>query len=427
MTKVNNRDFVGMKKNKGKSKDYKNLLQQLKRKQKTEEFAKAIQNEPVVKQRETNQAKRKISKVYENQKINMNHAVLYEEEAKKDSRKEIHQQQLEEMYIDHQQCSSGEEYEEFPDWARRKEQEYEEEPLRSNKYCWSTIQNKDADLETDEDREARIFDNVSFHDWHYGYSAAPALDDFVSESMAISEDEEEDDEEEYDEEEYEEAEEAEAEESEEEEERKKTNEAIYDYVCGNLTDDEDEVFEPIVPKHYEFESRIYDLEHKLSYAQESMYQLLGGLYNSETQRELLNSYTEFLYTGNNYLEEDVSESIWPTTRQGDENAERIEKLEKDNALLKEKLESTQRTVYSLIGGLYNQNTQNSVLSKHVDDLFSQNQDVPYEKHGENIWPTTRQGDENEERIKKLEENIDILVKKLKKGKPLHRFYRNFRK
>jgi len=109
--------------------------------------------------------------------------------------------------------------------------------------------------------------------------------------------------------------------------------------------------EPIVPKHYEFESRIYDLEHKLNYAQESIYQLLGGLYNHETQRELLKSYTNFLYTGNNYLEHDL----------------------------------------------------------------------------ENIWPTTRQGDENEERIKRLEENIDILVKRLKKGKPLHRFYRKFQK
>jgi hypothetical protein len=360
-----------MKKNNGKSKNFKNLQQEVKRKQKAEEIVKAIQqiqNAPV-KRKETKQAKRKFSKVYENQEISMNHDVICDEEAKNDSRKEIRLQQLEEMYLEHQDYFSGEEYEEFPDWARRKQEE-------------------------DEDMEARMMD------WHYEYSAAPVVDDFASESMSLDE--------------------------EEEEERNQTNEAIYDYVCGNLTDDEDEVLEPIVPKHYEFESRIYNLEHKLNYAQESMYQLLGGLYNHETQKELLKSYTNFLYTGNNYLEHDL-ENIWPTTRQGDENEERIEKLEKGNALLKEKLEATQITVYSLLGGLYNQNTQNSVLSKHVDDLFSQNQDVPYEKHGENIWPTTRQGDENEERIKRLEENIDILVKRLKKGKPLHRFYRKFQK
>jgi len=416
---INTCDFVGMKKNKGKSNGFKSLVQEVKRKQKAEEIVKAIQkiqNEP--KQKEQKQSKRKHFKTYANQEHNINHDIVCDEQAKNDAGKEIRLQQLEEIYLEHQAYSSGEEYEEFPDFFRRKEEdEYEEKPLplKTNKYCWSTIQNKDADLETHEDREARIFDNVSFHDWHYGYSAAPIVDDFVSESMdgfevinhgtnayTMSD-------------------------SEEEEERKQTNEAIYDYVCGNLTDDEDEVLEPIVPKHYEFESRIYDLEHKLSYAQESIYQLLGGLYNHETQRELLKSYTNFLYTGNNYLERDVSESIWPTTRQGDENAERIEKLEKDNALLKEKLEATQITVYNLLGGLYNQNTQNSVLTKNIDRLFAQNQDVPYEKHEENIWPTTRQGDENEERIKKLEENIDILVKKLKKGKPLHRFYRKLQK
>ena len=319
MTKVNNRDFVGMKKKNGKSKNFKNLQQEVKRKQKAEEIAKAIQkiqNEPPVKRKETKQAKRKFAKVYENQEFSMNHDVMCEEEAKNDSREEIHMQQLEEMYHDHQESSSGEEYEEFPDWARRKQEE-------------------------DEDMEARMMD------WYYDYSAAPVVDDFVSESMSLDEEEGEEEGKEGEEE------EGEGEEEEDEEEkRNQTNEAIYDYVCGNLTDDEDEVLEPIVPKHYEFESRIYDLEHKLSYAQESMYQLLGGLYNPETQRELLKSYTTFLYTGNNYLERDVSESI---------------------------------------------------------------------------WPTTRQGDENEDRIKRLEENIDILVKRLKKGKPLHRFYRKFQK
>ena len=89
MTKVNNRDFVGMKKKNGKSKNFKNLQQEVKRKQKAEEIAKAIQkiqNEPPVKRKETKQAKRKFAKVYENQEISMSHDVMCEEEAKNDSR-----------------------------------------------------------------------------------------------------------------------------------------------------------------------------------------------------------------------------------------------------------------------------------------------------------------------------------------------------
>jgi predicted transcriptional regulator/uncharacterized coiled-coil protein SlyX len=208
------------------------------------------------------------------------------------------------------------------------------------------------------------------------------------------------------------------------ERRNETNAAIYEYVCGNSCTEE---LEPIVPKHLEFESRIYDLETQLRAAQETIYQLLGGLFNHETQKQLLDNHMKFLYTGRTLTDEEIEESRWPTTHQGDENELRIEQLEKDNALLKEKLEATQSSVYHLIGGLYNQQTQRKMLNKYIDSLFSQNQDVPDEKHEENKWPTTRQGDKNEERIQKLEENIDVLVKRLKQGKPLHRFYRKFQK
>jgi uncharacterized coiled-coil protein SlyX len=106
---------------------------------------------------------------------------------------------------------------------------------------------------------------------------------------------------------------------------------------------------PIV---HDFESRIYDLETKLSSAQEIIFQLLGGLFNHETQKQIVDNHMKFLYTGRGLTDEEVEESI---------------------------------------------------------------------------WPTTRQGDANEERIQQLEENLDILVKRLKKGKPLHRFYRKFQK
>jgi len=203
-----------------------------------------------------------------------------------------------------------------------------------------------------------------------------------------------------------------------------------DDYCENFSDDDCiEELEPIVPKQLEFESRIYDLEIKLSAAQETIYQLLGGLFNPETQKEMLDNHVKFLYTGRALTDEEIEESLWPTTRQGDENEARVEQLEKDNALLKENLEATQSTIYHLIGGLYNQQTQKKMLNKHTNVLFSQNQDVSDEEDEdeENTFPTTRQGDKNAERIQKLEENIDDLVKRLKQGRPLHRFYRKFQK
>jgi hypothetical protein len=52
------------------------------------------------------------------------------------------------------------------------------------------------------------------------------------------------------------------------------------------------------------------------------------------------------------------------------------------------------------------------LCKNIDDLFLQNQDVPDKKHKEHIFPTTRQGDQNEGRIQRLEDKMDILIARL---------------
>ena len=395
MTKINNCDFVGIKKSQGKSKNFKSLQKDIKRKQKAQEILIAIQkiqNEPT-KKKETRQAKKKNFKVYTNQENNINYDIDCEEEAKNDARQEIHLQKMEEAYIKIQEHFSGEEYEEYSDWARRRQEEYKEKPTKPNKYYWGTIQNKDADLESQEDRETRNADGASFHDWHYGYSVSPIEDDDIPATYSMSE--------------------SDSEEEEEENQKNETN--------------EQEVLEEIVPKHFEIESRLFDLENTLSYTQESIYQLVKGLFNTETQKQLLKSHTEFLYTGRNYSDEELTENVYPTTRQGDENEQRIKHLEIQNALLKEQLGATQSSVYCLLGGLYNHELQSKVLTKHIDDLYLQNQDERYKPHGQNIFPTTRQGDAHSIRLERLEKNIDILVKQLKKRKPLHRFYRKFQK
>lgn len=366
---INTCEFVGMKKNKGKSNGFKSLQQEVKRKQKAEEIVKAIQkiqNEP--NQKKEPQFKTKRFKTYSNSDRNIKAELECDEQANIDASDEIGLQKMEEwmeeMYLEHHQRFSGEEYQ---DWSAR----------------------------LDEERE-REFDlsQSNAKDWSDDYYPEFPVQDI-----------------------------------EDDERRKETNEAIYDYVCGNSSeeDDIDEFLQPIVPKHLELESRIYDLETQLKAAQETIFQLLGGLFNQETQTQTLDNHMKFLYTGRTFTDEEIAESRWPTTRQGDENEERIQQLEKDNALLKEKLEATQFTVHHLIGGLYNQRTQRKILNKNIGVLFSQNKDVSDEDHEENKWPTTRQGDENEERIQKLEENIDTLVKRLKQGRPLHRFYRKFQK
>jgi hypothetical protein len=380
MSKNINCEFVGMKNNKGKSNGFKSLQQEVKRKQKAEEIQKAIQkiqNEPT-KKNVQKQLKTKHFKTYSNSDRNIQSDLECYEQATIDA---IDERDLERM-----------------------EQAYE--AIKNNDYVdyheqWSNIQinlNRDVEEEEEHQRE-REFDLVQSNakDWSDDYYPEFPVQDIEDKYSDLDE--------------Y--------------ERRNETNEAIYDYVCGNSSE-EDEL-EPAVPRHLEFESRIYDLEQKLSSAQETLFQLLGGLFNKETQSQFLESHIKFLYTGRTLTDEEIQENRWPTTRQGDENSERIEQLEKDNALLKENLEATQITLHQLIGGLYNQRTQKKMLSKHTVCLFSLNQDDSDEDVEENKWPTTRQGDENEERIKKLEENIDVLVKKLKKGKPLHRFYRKFQK
>ena len=88
------------------------------------------------------------------------------------------------------------------------------------------------------------------------------------------------------------------------------------------------------------------------------------------------------------------------------------KVEEQAATIKsmeEKLEGIQRVVYQLLGGLFNHDNQHGILSSHLNMLFKndiQAYDEDTSKWG--IWPTTRQGDENADRIAALEAQIQDL-------------------
>lgn len=77
-----------------------------------------------------------------------------------------------------------------------------------------------------------------------------------------------------------------------------------------------------------------------------------------------------------------------------------------------KIKNMDSVIQQLIGGLYCQETQRGIAELHRrilnrDDLS--NKPLPEDTHKWNIWPTTRQGDESEKRIKELEDQLQGLI------------------
>jgi uncharacterized coiled-coil protein SlyX len=104
-----------------------------------------------------------------------------------------------------------------------------------------------------------------------------------------------------------------------------------------------------------------------------------------------------------YLETKLEEQEAKLTEQADTIQE-----------LKKKLDGLQTVVYQLLGGLFNQNSQSEILEDHLSSLFSEprvrnrNEDPDNSKW--EFWPTTRQGDANEEKIENLQKEFNLLAK-----------------
>ena len=114
-----------------------------------------------------------------------------------------------------------------------------------------------------------------------------------------------------------------------------------------------------------------------------------------------------------------------------ENCRLLEqKVEEQAATIKameEKLEGVHNVVYQLVGGLFNQSTQTAVICQQLSCLIPDYEFAEQIKDGDNIWPTTRQGDANENRIetleKELQEVIAVVNDHANKGTKLaHKFY-----
>jgi len=109
----------------------------------------------------------------------------------------------------------------------------------------------------------------------------------------------------------------------------------------------------------------------------------------------------------------------------------VESIQKENAELRQmvqnnadELEKCKSVIFQLIGGLFNQKTQKWIGNSHTNVLlgkkYEPEADEPEadepeadeEYDNSSIWPTTRQGDEHEERIRKLEETIKQLEERV---------------
>ena len=77
------------------------------------------------------------------------------------------------------------------------------------------------------------------------------------------------------------------------------------------------------------ERKVAELEKKHETHHNILYQFIGGLYNQQTQGDMIDSYLNLLFDMNK-KENDLSKvNIWPTTRQGDKNEGRLNMLEKE--------------------------------------------------------------------------------------------------
>jgi len=108
------------------------------------------------------------------------------------------------------------------------------------------------------------------------------------------------------------------------------------------------------------------------------------------------------------------------------------KIEEQDATIKNleaKLDGIHQCVYQLIGGLFNQGNQRDILEEHINCLFpgtthEYTEDALPEKNKWAIYPTTRQGDECENRIEALEQQIQDMLK-FDFNEPSHHYYEHY--
>ena len=85
-------------------------------------------------------------------------------------------------------------------------------------------------------------------------------------------------------------------------------------------------------------------------------------------------------------------------------------LEKRIVELEDKLERVHQVVYQLLGGLFFHENQETVLGIQTDYLFGTDENKLAANGTDNWWPTTKQCDDNTERLEVLEKRLESLEK-----------------
>ena len=98
----------------------------------------------------------------------------------------------------------------------------------------------------------------------------------------------------------------------------------------------------------------------------------------------------------------------PSVSDSDSEDEVDEEPESRIDILEKKISSVQDELYQIVGGIYNQQTQSNVIDNHLSQIYHGKTSVAIDEEKESIWPTTRQGDANEEEIKLLKQQVSRL-------------------
>ena len=92
---------------------------------------------------------------------------------------------------------------------------------------------------------------------------------------------------------------------------------------------------------------------------------------------------------------------------------KLDRIEKEKEEKEEEISGLKETMRQLIGGLFCQRTQGDVIDLHLAVMNGDSEREEKIKIEEGkIWPTTRQGDENEKKIAELEAKNAALEKRL---------------
>jgi len=206
------------------------------------------------------------------------------------------------------------------------------------------------------------------------------------------------------------------------------------------------------------EQKVAGLNDQLEGARNVIYQLVGGLFNQETQSGMIDMHNDTLFPeceqNFNYDNNINREVIWPTTRQGDELEKNVQeqrkriselscelgyviendirpttnktfelekKLDAQEKVIKQQAETidelsgkihiTQHVIRHLLDGIYHQHKQRKTIRALNNTLYQIDPNSnPYldEIDPYDNFPTTRQGDELERKVAQLEKQLEDM-------------------